>query len=206
MVSLTLIVAATCTNGIGQGSHLPWRLPSEMAYFARVTKAAPSEHVNAVIMGRKTWESIPKSRRPLVDRVNVIITSNPKHDLGQSQSPSPSLVERSLEVALSRLSDLPTSTRINRRFVIGGASVYRETLALKPLTPALPVVDRILLTRVLSPAFDDCDVFFPEFRSISGWNQASHEALEAWVGFEVARGVQTENGVEYEFQMWIRDV
>lgn len=81
MASLTIIVAATCTNGIGQGARLPWRLPAEMAYFARVTKAAPPECANAVIMGRKTWESIPKSRRPLVDRYNVIITSDPKYDL-----------------------------------------------------------------------------------------------------------------------------
>ena len=81
MAPLTLVVAATYTNGIGQGSRLPWRLPSEMAYFARVTKAAPPEYANAVIMGRKTWESIPKSRRPLVDRANVVITHNPKYDL-----------------------------------------------------------------------------------------------------------------------------
>lgn len=77
-------------------------------------------------------------------------------------------------------------------------------MALKPLLSAASVVDRILLTRILSPEFDDCDVFFPEFRNTPGWSQASHEALEAWVGFEVAKGVQKENGVEYEFQMWVR--
>ena len=96
--------------------------------------------------------------------------------------------------------------KINRRFIIGGASLYRETLALEPLTPISSVVDRILLTRILSPAFEDCDVFFPEFRNAPGWSQTTHEALEAWVGFEVANGVQNENGVEYEFQMWIREV
>ena len=96
--------------------------------------------------------------------------------------------------------------KINRRFIIGGASVYREILALEPSAPQSFVVDRILLTRILSPAFEDCDVFFPEFRTGPGWSQATHEALEAWVGFEVAKGVQIENGIEYEFQMWIREV
>ena len=124
---------------------------------------------------------------------------------GPIQDGIPSFVEINLEAALSRVS-LPTSVKINRRFIIGGASVYRDTLALEGSTPTASVVDRILLTRILSPEFEDCDVFFPEFRNTPGWSQASHKALEAWVGFEVAKGIQTENGVEYEFQMWIRDV
>lgn len=76
MTSLTLIVAATLANGIGQGSRLPWRLPQEMAYFARVTTAAPEGSANAVIMGRNTWESIPPKFRPLKQRKNIVISSN----------------------------------------------------------------------------------------------------------------------------------
>ena len=66
------------------------------------------------------------------------------------------------------------------------------------------------MTRVLSPAFEDCDVFFPEFRETKAedgsplWTQASHEELEAWVGSTVPRGTQKENNIEYEFQMWTR--
>lgn len=81
MVPLTLVVAATRTNGIGQGALLPWRLPLELAYFARITKNAPPGQINHVIMGRKTWESIPKKRRPLVDRINIIVTHNTEYDL-----------------------------------------------------------------------------------------------------------------------------
>ena len=58
----------------------------------------------------------------------------------------------------------------------------------------------------LSYTFEDCDVFFPQFRNAPGWSQTTHEALEAWVGFEVVNGVQNENGVEYEFQIWNREV
>ena len=66
------------------------------------------------------------------------------------------------------------------------------------------------MTRIFSPAFDDCDVFFPEFRDMKAldgtplWTQASHDELEAWVGSEVPKGKQDEKGIEYEFQMWTR--
>jgi dihydrofolate reductase len=89
--SVTLIVAATMNNGIGSSGRLPWRLPREMAYFAKVTttvpETAPSENEethqvenmsgkNAVIMGRSTWESIPQAFRPLKGRVNVVLSRN----------------------------------------------------------------------------------------------------------------------------------
>jgi hypothetical protein len=81
MSRLTIIVAATTSNGIGSNSRLPWRLPAEMKYFARVTSNAPEGKQNYVVMGRNTWESIPKRFRPLVRRVNVVISRNPDYDL-----------------------------------------------------------------------------------------------------------------------------
>ena len=81
MTRLTLIVAATLQNGIGQSGRLPWRLPQEMAYFARVTTAAPEGNVNAVIMGRNTWESIPAKFKPLQKRLNLVVSLNESYDL-----------------------------------------------------------------------------------------------------------------------------
>ena len=81
MTRLTLIVAATISNGIGQSSRLPWRLPKEMAYFARVTSNAPEGAGNAVVMGRKTWESIPPKFRPLRDRMNIVVSRNQEYEL-----------------------------------------------------------------------------------------------------------------------------
>ena len=81
MTRLTLIVAATLQNGIGQSGRLPWRLPQEMAYFARVTTTAPEGNVNAVIMGRNTWESIPAKFKPLQKRLNVVVSRNESYDL-----------------------------------------------------------------------------------------------------------------------------
>jgi dihydrofolate reductase len=81
MSHLTIIVAATKSNGIGQSGKLPWRLSKEMAYFARVTSSAPEERRNAVIMGRKTWESIPAKFKPLPKRFNVVVSHNGDYEL-----------------------------------------------------------------------------------------------------------------------------
>ena len=81
MSRLTLIVAATKTNGIGQKSRLPWRLSKEMAYFKRITCNAPEGRINAVLMGRKTWESIPAKFKPLPNRVNIVISRNTDYQL-----------------------------------------------------------------------------------------------------------------------------
>ncbi|KAJ7900322.1 dihydrofolate reductase [Mycena olivaceomarginata] len=185
MSRLTIIVAATKSNGIGQNSKLPWRLAKEMAYFARVTSNAPAGASNAVIMGRNTWESIPTKFRPLKNRANIVVSRNASYDVGSAA------LEGSLEAAITRMKTT-AGPQVSRGFIIGGASLYAESLAL-PASSPVGFVDRILLTRILSPAFDECDVFMPDF-----W------ALEAWVGSEVAQGAQEENGVKYEFQMWVR--
>jgi len=219
---LTLIVAATLSNGIGQSSRLPWRLPAEMAYFARVTSSAPEGSINAVIMGRNTWESIPKKFRPLPRRLNVIISRNADYyktiDI-QKDDASPTVVRSSLEDAIAHVVFISKQdshvTKVHRCFVIGGGTIYKEALDLSPLSQAsapatvtAAIADRVLLTRILEPAFPDCDVFLPEIRNVdggnAGWMQASHEELEEWVGGEVPRGNQEEKGVQYEFQMWTR--
>jgi dihydrofolate reductase len=86
MNRVTLIVAATTNNGIGQAGKLPWRLPREMQYFARVTTGqdgAPRGEGkrNAVVMGRVTWESIPRRFRPLPGRTNFVVSRQADYDL-----------------------------------------------------------------------------------------------------------------------------
>jgi len=81
MSHFTIIVAATKSNGIGQSGKLPWKLSKEMAYFARVTSSAPDGRMNAVIMGRKTWESIPAKFKPLSKRFNVVVSRNGDYEL-----------------------------------------------------------------------------------------------------------------------------
>jgi dihydrofolate reductase len=104
------------------------------------------------------------------------------------------ILASSLEAALqcARAADA------SRLFVIGGAKLYAA---------ALPLAERVLLTRIVEPTFEECDVFMPDFIGGGGgeeWTRAGHEALSAWVGFDVPRGLQKERGVQYEFEMWTR--
>jgi dihydrofolate reductase len=61
---ISVIVATTQKGGIGKDGTLPWKLPGDMAHFKKVTTATTPGKINAVIMGRKTWESIPENFRP----------------------------------------------------------------------------------------------------------------------------------------------
>ena len=76
MRKFSIIVAADAKNGIGNKGKLPWQIPNEMKYFKEVTTKAKTGFFNAVIMGRKTYESIPTKFRPLKDRLNVVLTTN----------------------------------------------------------------------------------------------------------------------------------
>jgi hypothetical protein len=72
---MNLIAAVDANYGIGKSNQLPWRLPKEYAHFVReTTRTKEPGRINAVIMGRRCWESIPEKFRPLRDRVNVILS------------------------------------------------------------------------------------------------------------------------------------
>ena len=76
---ISLIAALSPTNGLGLKGGLSWSLKGEMAYFRKATSYVPSSPTseaakNAVIMGRNTWESIPKKFRPLKGRINVVVS------------------------------------------------------------------------------------------------------------------------------------
>merc|ERR1719225_2033744 len=80
-MKFNLIVAACGKSlGIGLNGELPWRLKSEMKYFAETTsRTTDPDKINAVIMGRKTWESIPLKFRPLKNRFNVVLSRQPNY-------------------------------------------------------------------------------------------------------------------------------
>jgi len=128
---LSLIVACTSEGGIGNGGELPWRIPGDMAYFKRIT-TDPSEpagaggRLNAVVMGRKTWESIPAKFRPLPNRVNVVLSRNP----AALDLPAGVLRAASIEDALAAVEN---RADIDQCFVIGGAEVYKQALGLERL-------------------------------------------------------------------------
>ncbi|KXH29482.1 dihydrofolate reductase [Colletotrichum nymphaeae SA-01] len=209
---LTLIVAATRNMGIGAKGGLPWTgLKKEMAYFARVTKRlppqAPSDARNAVIMGRKTWDSIPPRFRPLKGRLNIVISRSQPASLDSASATAAAtdfekdaVKVSSLDQALAFLrSDASGAAagKLGKVFVIGGAQIYGAALE-------VPEAKRVLLTRVMEEF--ECDAFFP--LKLGGedeggeWAQVEKKGLDEWVGEEVEGGEIEENGTRYEFQMW----
>jgi dihydrofolate reductase len=116
------LIAAVARNGvIGNDNALLWRLPEDMQFFRRTTMGCP------VIMGRKTWDSLPPRFRPLPGRSNVVVTRNPQWQAKGA------LVASSLQSAVAQLDDVP------KAFVIGGAELYAA---------ALPLVDELVLTEI----------------------------------------------------------
>lgn len=132
--------------GIGKNNRLPWRLPGDMKYFRQITSTQVDNLKNAVIVGRKTWESIPEKMRPLPGRLNVVLTRDKNYKVPQG-----AVVSHSLDQALEKLEE----EEIGKIFVIGGAEIYQESLR-------HPLVDLIYLTEI-SSVFD-CDAFFPDYR------------------------------------------
>jgi dihydrofolate reductase len=127
------VVVAACrkTLGIGAEGGLPWHIPSDMRYFKQLTLSTRDPlRRNAVVMGRKTYESIPPKHRPLPDRLNVVLSRTPEADLRASNAALPPnvLVASSLERALAMLASGEHARDVENVFVIGGASVYAEAL------------------------------------------------------------------------------
>jgi dihydrofolate reductase len=164
-MTFDIIVAMDQETGIGQGGALPWNLPGDMKHFKEITsRTKDSSKINAVIMGRKTWDSIPEKFRPLPGRVNVVITRNPDLVL-----PDGVLKAESLDNALAKLSLPSEANRIESVFVIGGAQIFKAALA-------HPGCQKIHLTHI-SQAFS-CDTFFPEFKKKFGketYRSESHQ-------------------------------
>ncbi|MCX5680899.1 MAG: dihydrofolate reductase [Candidatus Omnitrophica bacterium] len=145
-----IIVAIDKKNGIGKDGKLPWVLPSDMKHFKSVTlEVAASDKINAIVMGRKTWESIPERLRPLAGRLNVVLTRNDDYVL-----PENVLKFQSLEKALKSLNTKEYQRKFENIFVIGGASVYAQAIV-------HPLCRKIYLTAIDRDL--GCDVFFPEF-------------------------------------------
>ncbi|RWA12138.1 hypothetical protein EKO27_g2962 [Xylaria grammica] len=214
-LELTLVVAATRNMGIGRNGALPWTsLKKEMAYFARVTRRLPSPlsqngnttAMNAVIMGRKTWDSIPPKFRPLKGRLNIVISRSHTEPPAKSINVETETVKvGSLEQAIQYLESSSTIMQSSKVFVIGGAQIYAAALQLKQSR-------RVLLTRVINDF--ECDTFFPlhlsevssetEGGSTGRWIRRSPADLDQWTGEMVPEGIQEENQTQYEFQMWER--
>ncbi len=142
-MTIVSLVAAVARGGvIGRDGGIPWRLPEDMARFRELTMGHP------VVMGRRTWESLPDQFRPLPGRGNVVVTRNPDWSAQGADRVS------SFEEALELLESAP------RVFVIGGGEIYAA---------ALPYADELALTEI--DAEIEGDTVFPE------WDRRAFEEI-----------------------------
>ncbi len=151
-VPFSVIAAIDAERGIGKAGQLPWNLPGDLKHFKTLTSttAAPGKH-NAVIMGRKTWDSISDKYRPLPNRLNVIITRAQK-----SESAENVLFTSSLEDAVNRLTAPPLKELVAHCFVIGGEQIFKLALG-------SPFCRKLYLTHIKQTF--RCDTFFPPFEA-----------------------------------------
>ncbi|MFZ4521008.1 MAG: dihydrofolate reductase [Bacteroidales bacterium] len=140
---ISIIVAIAQNMAIGKDNDLLWHIPADLKRFKQITSGHP------VIMGKRTWESLP--RRPLPNRRNIVITDLPGEKI------------EGCEMAYSIHEAISLCDPEEENFIIGGASVYRQFL---------PHASRLYLTLV-HKSFE-ADVFFPEI-DFSHWKLISKE-------------------------------
>lgn len=187
-----------------------------MGYFARVTKrtsptgisegdaagemAQKRKRVNAVVMGRKTWDSIPERFRPLKGRLNVVVTRSVEAFRSQlpvdKEGVEGPIVAGSVADALSQLQSEDVGAEVDKVVVIGGASIYEQALRLKE-------AKHVLLTKIREEY--ECDTFFKEDLEGERWRKADTEELKEFTGEEFEEGVVVEEkGVKFEFCLYNR--
>ncbi|CAH1789531.1 unnamed protein product [Owenia fusiformis] len=179
---LNLVVASCKNRGIGKNNRLPWRLSGDMAFFKRITSDTKDKSKqNAVIMGRKTWQSIPEKFRPLPNRVNVVISREMK------EAPEGAYIARGLDEAIDVVTSPALADKVEGIFVIGGSSIY--SLALES-----PHCHRIYHTMILHDF--ECDTFLPEFDT-EKFQQVTHP--------DVPENIQTDKNkdkdISYKFEV-----
>jgi dihydrofolate reductase len=141
---LHLIYARAAKGVIGANNTLPWHLPEDLAHFKRHTLGCP------VIMGRKTWDSLPTKFRPLPGRLNLVVTLQPDWQAQGAQAAA------SLQDALAQCGEAPDA------WVIGGAQIYAQ---------ALPLAHSVVVTEIDLQV--DGDAFAPELDA--AWRESSRE-------------------------------
>jgi dihydrofolate reductase len=144
-MKLHLIYARARNGTIGKDNQMPWHLPEDLAHFKRVTLGQP------VIMGRKTWDSLPARFRPLPGRLNIVITRQTHWQAEGAWRAA------SIEDAMRLCGDAPDG------WIMGGAEIYRL---------AQPLASTAVVTEI--EADFEGDAFAPELSA--GWTEVQREA------------------------------
>jgi len=146
---INIVVAADINGIIGNKGKVPWDIPEDRKFFKKLTTG------HYVIMGRKTWDSLPEQYRPLPNRENLIITHlGPQW--GGTEGNMIGEWDQTYCGSLERALDLTTDKPEKEIFIIGGGQIYKEALE-------KDLVDRIYLTYILRGC-DGGDTFFPKIQ------------------------------------------
>ncbi|CEG36173.1 thymidylate synthase [Plasmopara halstedii] len=180
--SIRVVVAALeSTGGIGFLGKIPWHLPSDLKFFRTLTTASLDSSIqHAVIMGRKTWESLPDKVRPMPKRYNVILTRDTSYRQKQ-QIPDTVGIAATFQDALKLVQQ--QGDKVDQVFVVGGEALYAEALSYSGCS-------KVYFTRVKGQM--ECDAFFPL------------EQLKQ--NFQVTKEseIMEENGMQFQFVEWVR--
>ncbi|XP_052335365.1 dihydrofolate reductase [Oncorhynchus keta] len=181
---LNCIVAVCPDMGIGNNGNLPWhpkRLNNEFKHFQKMTMTSSVEgKQNAVIMGRKTWFSIPERNRPLKNRINIVLSRELKEPPAGAHQLASDFCS-----ALRLLDTAEMAERVDQVWVIGGSSLYEEMMESQGSR-------RLFVTRILQQF--KSDTFLPEI------NQDKYRLLPEFPG--VPQDLQEEAGVQYRFEVY----
>lgn len=167
---ISAIVAVDNNWGIGYNGELLEKIPEDMKYFKELTTNS------VVIMGRKTWDSLPK--KPLPNRVNIVITNQTKSIIG-CDLVNGEYMKLNLKNLIFQLEH--NNNNINY-FIIGGGQIYKELL---------PYCEKVYLTKI-HKSFDNVDTYFPNLNELDDWC------------FKCSYGVKTYKDFTYEFMEYDR--
>ncbi len=135
---LAMIVAADLNNGIGKNNQMPWHISDDLKRFKALTTG------HTIVMGRKTWESLPK--KPLPNRKNIVLTHNKNY------------MAEGAEV-FTNIEQLKASLNGEQAFIIGGAEIYKQFY---------PEIDTLYMTRILKNF--NCDTHL-HFLDMDDWEE-----------------------------------
>lgn len=148
---ISIIAAIGKNRELGRNNKLLWHLKADMERFKKLTLG------QVVVMGRKTFESLPKKFCPLPKRINIVVSRKRDYSTLKNQEQTLRNKETQLIFASSIKEAIEKAKNFNRDiFIAGGASIYHQTL---------PLVDKLYLT-VIEKTYPDADVFFPPYQHL----------------------------------------
>lgn len=175
MKQVALILAKDEEDGIWKDWDLAWYIPNDLKYFQKITSSVQDESKqNAVIMWRKTWDSIPEKYRPFKNRKNIILTRNLKRINVASNSEV--LINNDIDSVIRQLQN---DTNIESIFIIGWAEIYKLALSRN-------LVDVLYITQIEGKY--NCDTFV--------WNiESSYDIISQ-------SDIYMQNDINYQFKKY----